>query len=114
MVMTVWPQGETNFVGIAHAESNESKEAGDGSATLMQADKANQETREKLNKNIDANFVELPLNEFLNEIGKLTDVQFYLDARSIDAVGISCDTPITFTLKKVPARVGLAARFQAA
>ena len=107
MVMTVWPQGETNFMSIAHAEFNESKEAGDGSATLMQADKANQETREKLNKSIDANFVEIPLNEFLKEMEKLTDVQFYLDAKSIDAVGITCDVPITFTLKKVPAELVL-------
>ena len=105
-LMTIWPQSETNFMGIAHAEPT-AKEADDDSASLIQANRDNQETREKLKKKIDADFIERPFNELIMEMKKLTDVQFYVDFKSLEQLGLSCDMPISFQLKNVPAELVL-------
>lgn len=102
-LMTVWPQGQTQLLGIAQAEpaANESGEK------PIETDLADDETQVKLEKKIDADFAERPLNEVLAELAERIEVQFYVDTASLEEIGLSQDTPVTFALKNIPAEMAL-------
>lgn len=75
---------------------------------------ANTQTQAKLEKLIDAEFVEQPLSQVLDYISddKITGVQFHIDIRSITEAGITTDTPITFHMKNMSAEMILRLMFR--
>ncbi|HEY4759589.1 MAG TPA: permease prefix domain 1-containing protein [Thermoguttaceae bacterium] len=68
---------------------------------------ANAQTQAKLEKLIDADFVETPLVHVLDYLADVTKVQYHLDNKHLSDVGITSDVPITFHLKYVPAEMVL-------
>ena len=66
---------------------------------------ANAQTRAKLEKLVDSDFVETPLSQVLDFYAHKLDVQFLMDARVLSEAGITSDTPVTFNLKNVPAEM---------
>jgi hypothetical protein len=65
------------------------------------------EIDEKLDRRIDADFVETPLKDAIQSLQKLTDIQFYLRAKRLEEASVSPDTPVTISLKNLPARTVL-------
>jgi hypothetical protein len=68
---------------------------------------ANAQTQVKLEKLIDAEFVETPLSQVTDHLAEMTGIQFHLDTRPLSDAGITSDVPITLRLKKVPAEMVL-------
>ncbi len=62
---------------------------------------------EKLNRRIDAQFVEMPLRNAIQALQKETEIQFYLRAKRLEEASVSPDTPVTIDLKNLPARTVL-------
>lgn len=112
-VMAVWPEGRTNLIGVAYAESTgNAKASGKKSIDMTQVDRDNQKIRNKLKQKIDVEFVDEPLNQVLEYLEERIEVQFYLDPKSIVEQGLSADVPITFSLKNVPVELILKLIFE--
>jgi hypothetical protein len=86
---------------------------GDSSANIAAAATANAlekldvnaQTRAKLQKLVDAEFVDTPLAQVFDFYAHKLDVQFLMDTRILSEAGITSDTPVTFDLKNVPAEM---------
>jgi hypothetical protein len=60
-------------------------------------------TRAKLDKLVDAQFTETPLQDVFDYLADSQKVQFFVKHRSLSEQGISTDTPIKMNLRQVPA-----------
>ncbi len=63
------------------------------------------DTEQKLQKQIDALFIDAPLREVLESLGSKLDVQFYIDERALLEVGMDRNTPVNLDLKNVKAEL---------
>lgn len=52
-------------------------------------------------------FIETPLTDLRAYLESVTGVQFHLDTRALDDVGVGTDSPLTVTLKEVPLETAL-------
>jgi type II secretory pathway component GspD/PulD (secretin) len=50
------------------------------------------------------NFVELPLQDVIQQLSQAHDIPIVIDARSLDELGISADSPVNLTLKNISLR----------
>mgnify|MGYP003971085825 CR=1 FL=1 len=64
-------------------------------------------TEQKLEQQIDAFFMDVPLKDLLESLGTKLDVQFYVDERALNSIGIDSNTPVNFSLRKVKAELAL-------
>ncbi len=60
-----------------------------------------------LDQPVTLQFIETPLTDLQAYLESVTGVQFHLDTRALDDVGIGTDTPLTVTLKDVPLETAL-------
>lgn len=60
-----------------------------------------------LDQPVTLEFIETPLTDLQAYLESVTGVQFHLDTRALDDVGIGTDTPLTVTLKEVPLETAL-------
>jgi|GEM_PF-3334862 len=63
------------------------------------------DTEQKLQQQIDALFIDAPLREILKSLGSKLDVQFYIDERALNEVGMDSNTPVNLDLKNVKAEL---------
>jgi hypothetical protein len=63
------------------------------------------DTEQKLQQHIDALFIDTPLREILDSLGGNLDVQFYIDERALNEVGMDRNTPVNLALKNVKAEL---------
>lgn len=82
-----------------------------GLSTPPAADKAavdsteqnNAKTQQKLSTYMAAEFIDAPLNEVLQIIGKETEIEVYINAKPLADESITVDAPVTISLKRVRA-----------
>jgi hypothetical protein len=110
-LMTIWPGNRPTLLDIAQAEPTQTKEttkkAADAKPPISAAERANQETRLRLEQKIKIEFFDEPLNEVVNLINHTDGIQFHFDKKAMEDSGIATDALITLQMKEVPVRVGL-------
>jgi hypothetical protein len=84
----------------------------DSIASAPEKPDANAQTQAKLEKSIDAEFVETPLGQVLDRLAEETKAQFRMDMRVLNEAGITADMPVTFHLKNMPAETILRLMFR--
>ncbi|MGA2798588.1 MAG: permease prefix domain 1-containing protein [Thermoguttaceae bacterium] len=84
----------------------------DSIASAIEKPDANAQTQVKLEKTIDAEFVETPLGQVLDYFSTETKAQFRMDTKILNEAGITSDNPITFHLKNMPAETILRLMFR--
>jgi hypothetical protein len=99
-------QAQAN-AGAAKSKASPDARPAAKKAQLSRNEHANAETRRKLDTLINVEFTETPLSEALRFIAQQVDAQLYLDPKSIADAAIATDSPITLTLKQVPAEMAL-------
>ncbi|MGD9127422.1 MAG: hypothetical protein PVH19_08590 [Planctomycetia bacterium] len=111
LAIIVWPDGQTGLIDTAQAQKPATTKTSDENQKrpeISRAERENLKTLQKLEQKIDCDFLEHPLNEILlSVISEATKTQVYIDHKSIEETGFSLDTPITFNLKGLPARMAL-------
>jgi hypothetical protein len=66
-----------------------------------------QRVAQALEESADFHFIERPLKDVLEELGRELNVPYRIDWRRLDAAGILQDTPVTFQAKKISYRSAL-------
>lgn len=60
--------------------------------------------RAVLGEKTSQNFIELPLQDVIQQLSQTHDIPIVIDARSLDEIGISADSPVNLTLKNISLR----------
>jgi hypothetical protein len=106
VLISYWPSGTAQSpLNAAHAQQEENVQVNPALLTTTDVEKldANDETEAVLAKNIDVDFVDMPLEQVKNYLSDATKVQFHLDRKALAEGSVTTDTPITFSMKKIPA-----------
>jgi uncharacterized membrane protein YgcG len=106
VVISFWPGGPVQS-SLAVAQAEQAEKDKQTPAPIPEKLDANAQTRLKLEKFIDVDFVDMPLIQVIDRLSEITDVQFQLDIRLLSDVGITSDTPITREFKHYPAEMVL-------
>lgn len=72
-------------------------------AAVDSTEQNNAKTQQKLSTYMAAEFVDTPLNEVLQIIGKETETEIYINAKPLADESITVDAPVTIDLKRVRA-----------
>jgi hypothetical protein len=105
VLVSYWPVGPMQLTqSMAQAQQGEKVKETPAPAVPEKLD-ANAQTRAKLEKLVDSEFVETPLSQVLDFYAHKLDVQFLMDNKPMNDAGITSDTPVTFNLKNVPAEM---------
>jgi hypothetical protein len=102
-----WPEGGKVKVLQAVAQTEEKPAApgggpaGGGGVPAKPEARADQSIEQKLAKRIDAEYAEVPFKETLEDLQQRTEIQIYLNRKTLSSSDISLDTPISISLKNV-------------
>ena len=104
MLIAYWPGGPVQLAqSLAQAQqTDKTKQLPAHDTEKLDV---NAQTQAKLEKLMDAEFMDATLEQLMDYLANKTDVQFHFDKRSMNEAGISMDTPVTFRLKNVPAEM---------
>ncbi len=112
LVTALWPDGSGELIpAAAHAQQDPPPPQPPQPQPPLEA-KAdrpdpNAETLKKLESLVPCEFHEMPLENVLDFLSDFAEVQTYIDARSLEDVGIGSDVPVTIKLKDVPLEMAL-------
>jgi hypothetical protein len=71
---------------------------------LSEREKAEEATRQKLEKKISVNFIDQPLSSCMEQIEEATGAQVFIDKKSLEDMGVNPEQSINFELKEVLAK----------
>jgi hypothetical protein len=74
---------------------------GDAAAGGGPAEPSEPTLQQKLNKRIDINVVEVPIKDVMQFLQDTTGIQFVLKQKKLEEAGVSADSPVTRSLKRV-------------
>ena len=109
VAMSVWPGGSGRLADTTARAQQIEKSEPDKKPTPAKTEKSdpNSQTLAKLDASIDAQFIDTPLQDFLDYLADAVEVQFYVDERALSDKGLTDDDLITIDLKEVPAEMVL-------
>jgi hypothetical protein len=111
ILFSYWPGGPAQSP-LNAAQAQQAEKDVQTSATDIEKPDANMLTQVKMEKIIDVEFVETPLEQALGNLSEKTQIQFHMDNRALNDAGITSDTPITFHLKNMPTEMILRLLFR--
>lgn len=97
------PFGTDPFGGGAAKSKQAAKPAAKKSVTVRPAD-AEARIRMALDKPTTASFVNLPLMDAVEQLGRQHDIPMVVDRRALEEMGIASDTPVSLSLRNVTLR----------
>lgn len=106
VLISYWPVGPMHLTQ-SMAQAQQTEKGKEIPASAPEKLDVNAQSETKLEKIIDAEFVDTPLSQLLDYLDEKTKVQFHMDTRVLTEAGITSDTTITFHLKNVPAEMVL-------
>ncbi|MFN0022166.1 MAG: permease prefix domain 1-containing protein [Pirellulaceae bacterium] len=102
-----WPEGGKVKVPQAVAQTEEKPAvpgggpAGGGGVLAKAEAKIEQSIEQKLAQRIDADYLEVPFKELLEDLQQRAEIQIYVNRKAISATEISLDAPISISLKSI-------------
>ncbi|MCA9143099.1 MAG: STN domain-containing protein [Planctomycetaceae bacterium] len=104
----LWPEGQPGPAPGRLIAQNKSKSASDHAPVLSPSlTDADMRTKANLTLRIDVDYLELPFEDVLGDLGEQADLQFHIRAKYLDDNAISTDFPVTISLKDVAAETAL-------
>jgi hypothetical protein len=102
VLVSYWPGGPARLTQN-EAQAQQGEKVKETPALNPEKVDANAQTRAKLEKLVNSDFVDTPLSQVFDFYANKLDVQFLMDTRVLADAGITSDTSITKNLKNVPA-----------
>lgn len=93
-----------SFVGLPNARADESEKKYDTAPIRVGDNPAHEKLREALNHATSVDFVDTPLIVVVDYLEDAHHIEFEIDQRSLDDLGLGLDTPVTRELKNVSLR----------
>ncbi|MEQ8790688.1 MAG: permease prefix domain 1-containing protein [Pirellulaceae bacterium] len=110
-VVAFWPQDASVPLAprkvTAQDEPKEVKPPAAEGVALLDEDALDDATVEKLKKPIDVDLIETPLSDALSFTVGAAEVQFYLDQRALDDIGLTADAPVSLSLRSISGEMAL-------